>query len=149
MLPLGRSSSFACQRTLPVVSSNAFTPGSRSPEKITPPAVARSDVEIGDGWRCTHASFLPFTSIACTRPIIPSALAGCSAELSPTPDVSSLLPSAPKVLHHSVNGRYRNAVCALQEVGGQARPPETPGQITAGRFGSGHLLRSIVLAPVF
>src|SRR5438874_10767674 len=113
MLPLGRSSSFACQSTLPVVSSNAFTAGSRSPEKTTPPAVASSDVDMGDGWRCTHASFFPLTSIACTRPIMPSALAGCSAELMPTPDVSSLLPSGPKLLHHSVNGRYRNAVCEL------------------------------------
>src|SRR5436190_11326327 len=81
---------------------------------------------------------------------MPSAVAsGCSVAWRPTPEVISLKPSAPKRMHHSVNGMYSSPLCALYDVGGQLLPPDTAGQTTAGRFGSGHFSRSILLTPVF
>src|SRR5262245_6831353 len=69
----------------------------------------------------------------------------------PTPEVNNPgdpVPG-PNSLHHSTSGMYSNVVCELYDNAGQLLAPDTAGQMTAGRFGSGHFSISIRLAPVF
>src|SRR5688572_10155867 len=129
-LELGKASSAPVHNSLPSRSSNAFSDGSRSPANTTPPAVANADVGMGASRSCFHASFLPLTSNACSRPILPSETAsGWSAADRIEPGAVSRLPPLPPMpMHHSVRGAYSRPVFLLNDVGGHERAPEGPGQ---------------------